>query len=108
MNSAATGVLLAAGAEQHLLDAVEDQRAVGQPGERVVGGEERELALARGELLVGSLALGLKGLAHAHERDVRLRCSIASARAKTRGRLRARGRGRAVPRRRHRASACSA
>ena len=64
------GRLAAARAHQHLLDAVEDQRAVGQPGQGVVGRQERELLLAAGELLVGALALGLEGLAHPHERDV--------------------------------------
>ena len=70
MNSAATGRLVAARAHQHLLDAVEDQRPVRQPGQRVVGRHERELLLAAGELLVGALALGLEGLAHPHERHV--------------------------------------
>ena len=64
MNSAATGVWLRARAREHLLDAVEDQRPVRQPGQRVVGRQERELLLAARELLIGSLALGLKALAH--------------------------------------------
>ncbi len=62
--------LAAARAHQHLLHAVEDQRTVGQARERVVGGHEGELLLAATELLVGALALGLEGLAHAHERHV--------------------------------------
>ena len=62
--------LAATRARQHLLDAVEDQRAVGQARQRVVGGQERELVLAASELLVGALALCLEGLAHPHERDV--------------------------------------
>ena len=35
-----------------------------------MGGQESKLLLAAGELLVGALALALKGLAHAHEGDV--------------------------------------
>ena len=73
MNSAATGVCVAARAAEHLLAAVEDQRAVGQAGERVVGGHERELLLAARELLVGALALLLEHLAHPHERHVERR-----------------------------------
>ncbi len=56
--------LAATRAGEHLLDAVEDQRAVRQAGQRVVGGQERELLLAPRELLVGPLALGLEALAH--------------------------------------------
>jgi hypothetical protein len=49
-NSAATGVWFATRAREHLLDAIEDQGAVGQPGQRVVCREERELLLAPREL----------------------------------------------------------
>ncbi len=55
---------------ERLLDAIDDQRAVGQAGERVVRGEKRELLLAACELLVGDVALGLKGLRHPHDRHV--------------------------------------
>jgi len=43
--------LVAAGANQRLIDTVEDQCPVRQPGQRVVGGEECELSLPVGELL---------------------------------------------------------
>ena len=59
------GRLAARRAREHLLDAVEDQRAVRQAGERVVRGEERELLLAARELLVGAFARLLEGLADA-------------------------------------------
>ena len=62
--------LLAACAHEHLLGAIEHQRAVRQPRQRVVGGHEGELLLASLELLVGSLALVLKALAYANERDI--------------------------------------
>ena len=57
MKSAADRCCCAPRAGQHLLGAVEDQGPVGQPGERVVGGQEGELLLAAGELLVGAPAL---------------------------------------------------
>ncbi len=109
MNSAATGVWLAARAHQHLLDAVEDQGAVGQARERVVGGEEHQLVLAAGELLVGAAALLLEGLAHPHQRHVEaaLQHAQAPARAPPR-RAPAPARARAPPPRRRRASAGSA
>ena len=55
---------------QRLLDPVEDQGPVRQPGERVVGGEEDQFLLAAREFLAGPLALVLEGLAHPHQGDV--------------------------------------
>jgi hypothetical protein len=49
--------LLATRAQHQLLDAIEDQRPIRQPGERVVGRQKRELALAALELLIRALAL---------------------------------------------------
>jgi len=59
-----------AGAGQRLLDPVEDQRPVRQPGEGVVGGEEDEFLLAAVQFVLGALALVLEGLAHPHQGDV--------------------------------------
>jgi hypothetical protein len=79
--------LTAPRAREHLLDSIQDQRAVWEPGERVVGGQKRKL-------LIRALALGLKALAHSNEaeleaqlqdaqglrerlwRDVQLRCAL--------------------------------
>ena len=58
------------GAAQHLLGAVEDQRAVREAGERVVAGEEGELLAAAVELGVLADALRLEDLAHPHKRHV--------------------------------------
>jgi len=57
-------------AGQRLLDPVEDQGPVRQPGEGIVGGEEDEFLLAAGQFVVGPLALVLEGLAHPHQGDV--------------------------------------
>ena len=64
------GGLLARGPGEHLLDAVDDQRAVRQVGERIVRRHERELLFARGELLVGPLALALERLAHPQQAEL--------------------------------------
>ncbi len=44
-------------AGEHLLDAVEDQRAIWQAGERIMGGKEAKLLLTPGQLFVGAPAL---------------------------------------------------
>ena len=62
--------LAAARAREHLLDAIQDQRPVREPGQRVVGRQEGKLLLAARELFIRSLALGLKGLAHPHEAEL--------------------------------------
>ena len=69
-NSAATGVLAASRAREHLLDAIQDQRPVRQAGQRVVGRQERKLLLASRELFIRAPALGLKALAHPHEAEL--------------------------------------
>ena len=55
---------------ERLLDAIHDQRAVGQAGQRVVRGQKLELLLAADQLLVGHVTLGLKRLRHPHDRYV--------------------------------------
>ena len=62
--------LAAPRAHEQLLDAVEDQRPVGEAGQRVVGGQEGELLLAPGELLVGVPALFLVALAHPQQAEL--------------------------------------
>ena len=57
-------------AHEHLLDAVQHQRSVRQPRERIVGGHERKLLLAARELSIRSQALALKALADANQRDI--------------------------------------
>ncbi len=64
------GRLVASRAHEHLLDAIEDQGAIWQARERVVGRHEGKLLLAAVQLLVRATALDLEGLAHAHERHV--------------------------------------
>ena len=59
--------LAADGACEHLLDAIEYQRAVGQAGQGVVRSQERQLLLAPRELFVGATALRLEALAYAQE-----------------------------------------
>ena len=84
---------------ERLLAAVQDQRAVGQPRERVVCRHERELG-------VGLLALRLEALAHAHERHVDGELDHRQPRAAPpRRRCRCPRRTRAEPRRSCRASA---
>jgi hypothetical protein len=61
---------VARGAREHLLDPVEDQRAIGKTGERVVCRQERQLLLPAGELFVGALALRLEALAHAQQGEL--------------------------------------
>ncbi len=70
-NSAATGVWLRR--ERTSICSTRSRISVrfGQPGQRIVGRKEGELLLAAGELLMGVLALGLEGLAHPYERDVK-------------------------------------
>ena len=63
-------LMLATGARKQLLGTIEDQRAVGQTGERVMRGQEHELLLALGELIVDQAALALEGLAEPHEGHV--------------------------------------
>ncbi len=70
MNSAATGVLLRRERASICSTRSRIKRPVRQAGQRVVGREERELLLAARQLLVGSLALGLKALAHPHEAEL--------------------------------------
>ena len=85
MNSAATGSGCGPAGE-HLLNAVADQRPVRQPGQRVVGGQERELLLAAGELGVGALALGVEALGHPHKGELEAQLQRSSAPARRLGR----------------------
>ena len=62
--------LTAARAGEHLLDAVQDQCAVGEPGQRVVRRQEGKLLLTPLELLIGSPTLDLETLAHPHEAEL--------------------------------------
>ena len=62
--------LAATRAREHLLDAVQDQRAVREAGQRVVGRQERKLLLAPRELFICSLTLGLKALAHPQKAEL--------------------------------------
>ncbi len=57
-------------AREHLLDTIQDQCAVRQPGQRVVCRQERELLLAPRELFVRALALGLEALAHPQQAEL--------------------------------------
>ena len=70
MNSAATGSGVRARRASICSRRSRIRRAVRQPGERVVGRQERELLLAARELLVGPLALRLEALAHAHQAEL--------------------------------------
>ena len=70
MKSAAAGVWLRRERDEHLLDPIQDQGAVRQSGQRVVGGEEGELVLAPRQLLVGSLPLDLEALAHPQQAEL--------------------------------------
>ena len=63
MSRAATGRAAAARSHEHLLDAVDDESLVGEPGQCVVGRDE-------GELGIRPLALRLEALAHSNEGDI--------------------------------------
>src|SRR5580692_3447375 len=62
--------LVARGARQHLLDAIEDQRPVRQASQRVVRSEKRKLLLTASQLFVCALALTLKRFTHADEAEL--------------------------------------
>jgi hypothetical protein len=61
----------AARAAEHLLGAVEHQRAVRQARQLIVRGHEGELLLAALQLFLGLDALALVDLAHVHQRHVK-------------------------------------
>ena len=91
--------LAAARAREHLLDAVEDQRPVREPGQRIVGRQERELLLAPRELFVGPPALDLEALAHPHEAELEAQLQDVQRLGERLGaRRRAARRSRAAPR----------